>query len=170
MRTIHPIACCEVISDAILKQMLITDYYDGPLGGFIQCPTCSAVYYFRTLDWSRSHLVRIIVLSLLPTDSMEKLLSFFEETPPKSQWIPKRVQRANDRDLDQIEAFIAGIVAQAKPPSIAIAWNIASNEVISGCPVSHFAPDQWIGIFDADTGESWKQYDWFRELGIERDL
>ncbi len=119
------------VAVAIIERMLITDYYDGAITGFVQCPVCSATYHFVTLDWSESHLNRVIALSLLPADSLMRIVSFFSEEPATGKWIPQLLQRASDEDLDRIEAFLSEITRRAEPPSILLAWNIATDEVLA---------------------------------------
>ena len=176
MNAQKPITCCKNIpsiasrdvANSIIEHMLITEYYDGPLSGFIQCPTCLSVYHFVTLDWGQSHFTRVIGLSSVPSDSMARLTSFFSEVPSRSQWIPELLRKARDRDLDRIEAFLSEILTQAEPPSIVIAWTISSNRLLAARKVSNPAPGQCISISDLPISEMRNTYDWFGDLGLAR--
>ena len=111
MSAIQPIISCTAVPDVAyrdfvgtrIEYMLITEWYDGATSGFIQCSAVSPIYHFVTLDWSQSHAIRIIALSVVPSDSMTRLISFFPETPPRGQWMPKILQRASEQDLDRID-------------------------------------------------------------------
>jgi hypothetical protein len=177
MKTAPPITCCQAIpdvashevSDALLTKLLVAEYYDGAAGGFLQCPVCGSVYQFITLDWSDNHLVRVIALSLLPPDSMTRLEAFFSEAPTRSPWIPKMLLGAKDQDLDRIEPFLAEVTAQAEPPSIILAWNLSTNEVISARRISALSRDHFVSLFDLDAPAPPRRVDWFAELGLTRD-
>jgi len=177
MNAVQPITCCKGVpgvaahdvADALLSHMLVTEYYDGAISGFVQCPVCRSVYHFVTLDWTPSHLVRVIALSLLPADSMTRLVSFFSEAPPRGQWIPKILQRATDQDLDRIEAFLSEITAKAEPPSLVLAWNVITTEILAARKISALTPDHFISLFDLDARAARERADWFGDLGVARD-
>jgi len=176
MSTLHQIICCKAIpreishevANPIIEQMLITEYYDGPISGFLQCSACESVYHFVTLDWSQSHFVRVIALSLVPADSMARILSFFAEVPAKPQWTPQILQRATEQDLGRIEAFLSEILAGAEPPSIVMAWNILTNEILSARTVGTLSSDHFVSMFDMDTQTPHEAHDWFAHLGVAR--
>jgi hypothetical protein len=152
----------------MIERMIITDYYNGAIGGFVRCPVCSAVYHFVTLDWSESHLNRVIALSLLPADSMTRIVSFFSEEPAAGKWIPQRMQRASDEDLDQINAFLSDMTQRAEPPSILLVWNIKTDEVLAARNVGCIAPEDSVSMFDFDAPAGRKDHDWFAELDVPR--
>jgi hypothetical protein len=173
----RPITCCKAIPGAasqdvagsMIEQALITEYYDGAISGFIQCSSYSSLFSFVTLDWSQSHWVRVIALSRLPPDSLTRLLSFFAEVPASAQWIPKVLQRPSDQELDRIEAFVTEITASAEPPSIVMAWNVRTNEILSARNVGPMSPDHFVSLFAFDAPAPPKQYDWFADLAVARD-
>jgi hypothetical protein len=98
------IACCQEVPHApelmaastLLERMLVTGYYNGPLSGFLQCPTCGSTFYFFTIDWSRDKFTRVIALRPLPGEAMQRLVNFFSESPQWPQWIPRKMQRPSD--------------------------------------------------------------------------
>jgi hypothetical protein len=177
MQTDRQLTCCVSAHDAtshdvaaaMVRRMLITEYYDGAVAGFLQCPACSAVYRFVTLDWSQNRFVRVIALSLLPADSMTRMVSFFAEVPPPGKWVPRMLQRPSDEDLDRIDAFLAEIVARAEPPSIVLAWNIDTDEVLAVRPAPPRSPEDYLSLFDFETPRTGEQHDWFAELGLNPD-
>jgi hypothetical protein len=178
MKTAPPITCCKDIpgivahdvADSLLSHVLVTDYYDGATSGFLQCPVCGSVYHFFTLDWSRNHWVRVIALALLPPDSMTKLEAFFSEAPSRSPWIPTKLKRASDQELDSIERFLSEITAQAEPPSILLAWNVSTNEILSARKITPLSQGDLMSLFDLDDSAAQRRVDWFAELGVARDL
>jgi len=176
MISAQPNRCCKAIpgvashavDEALIGQMLITEYYDGATSGFIQCSGCLSVYHFVTLDWSQNQVVRVIALSLVPSDSMARLVSFFAEAPPRSPWIPEALRRGSDQDLDRMEAFLSGIVPQAQPPNIVMAWNVLTNEILSARRVGSLPADHFVSLFDLQTTPVRTRYDWFEDLGVDR--
>jgi len=178
MSAIQPINTCNAVPEGAwndaagttIEHILVTDYYDGARGGFMQCSAGSPLYHFITLDWSQSHSVRVIALSLVPVDSMAELISFFSENPARGQWIPKILQRASEEELDRIESFLSEIVARAEPPSVVLAWNSWPNEILAARQVGPLSPDHFVNMFDLDDVRTARdKYDWFAELRVARD-
>jgi hypothetical protein len=177
MTSARPITCCKAIpgvaahevAGSLVGDMCVTGYYDGPTEGILQCPACGSVYHFKTLAWSRNHFIRVISLSPLPPDSMTKIVSFFAERPTGSPWIPRALAHATDQDLDRIEPFLVGILAEAGPPSIVLAWDIVTNEVLAARQVGVLPPEHWFGPLDLDVGSAGKEFDWFADLGVPQD-
>jgi hypothetical protein len=178
MNAIQPIIPCNAVpqgawnnvAGTTIEHMLVTGYYDGATGGFVQCSAISPIYHFVTLYWSQSHTIRVIALSLVPADSWAKLTSFFSEKPQGGQWIPKILQRPSDEDLDRIERFLSEIVARAEPPSVVLAWNISTNEILAARQVGPISPDHLVNMFDLDDVRTARDtYDWFADLGVARD-
>jgi len=64
--------CCRLIDDLAtseespFKRMVVTDYYDGPLAGLLECSRCGACFGFRMLDWDDLQNRRIYALSPTP--------------------------------------------------------------------------------------------------------
>lgn len=50
------------------SRMLITNYYDGPIEGFVECHTCGRLYAFRKLAWDEDQDLRIFGLAPLDDD------------------------------------------------------------------------------------------------------
>jgi hypothetical protein len=177
MSTLQPITCCKAIpgvashhvAESMIDHMLVTDYYDGPTHGFLQCSGCSSVFHFITLDWSHDHSVRVIALSLLPADSMARLECFFGDVPSRKQWIPTALVRASDSYLDRLETFLSEITRQAERPSIVMAWNVSTNEILAARKVGPLSPDHYVSMFDPDTPEAGARHDWFADLGLKRE-
>jgi hypothetical protein len=177
MTTAPPITCCQEIpgsaahdvAGSLLSHVFVTEYYDGATGGLLQCPVCGSVYHFITLDWSRNHWVRVIALARLPPDSMTRIEAFFSEVPSRSPWIPTRLRRASDQDLDSIERFLSEITARAEPPGILLAWDVSTNRVLAARKIDTPSADHAAGMFDPDAPADRRRVDWFAELGVSRD-
>lgn len=176
MSAVQAVVCCQAlpavasheIDDSLIRRMLVTDYYDGAIGGFLQCPVCLSVYHFITLDWSDNHFVRVIALSLVPADSMAKLASFFGEVPGNAPLIPQRMRRPSEEELDHIEAFFAAITRDAQPPSIVVAWDVSSSKVLAARKVSNPSPVSFRDLLGCDEPNPGPRYDWFKDLGVTR--
>ena len=87
----------------------------------------------------------------------------------QGQWIPKLLQRASDQDLDRIESFVFEITKEAKPPSIVIAWDVSTNTILSARHVDGLSPGHFTSMLDFRLDMDRNRYDWFTDLGIQRD-
>lgn len=172
MTTSKRITCCQSISDlastavddSLIEHMIVLDYYDGPIGGFLRCPACGKEYHFLTLDWNGEQAIRIIALAEVPANTFEQLACFFGESPNRKKWIPKLLSRASEQDLDRIEPFVAGLAALAAAPSIVLAWNVYTTEIVATRRVAPDVVPSIIPIFE----RGGSRFDWFAYLGLTR--
>jgi hypothetical protein len=74
--------CCQWIESQTQASMpfgrtVATEYYDGPIQGFVECSVCGKVYSFLKLDWDDSQDVRIFSFAPLGI-LMDKLIHQLE--------------------------------------------------------------------------------------------
>ena len=170
----HQIECCRLVSDSpsihgvgqMLDHMLVTDYFDGPIAGFLRCDACSSVHFFTTIAWSRNSFVRVIALATVPEDSWFKLISFFGEIPSGQCWIPPILSRPTEQELDRIEAFLKSITAQAGVTTLILAWDITSTKVLAARKVEGLSPPSDLNMFSNNRLATKSAGNWFANLGL----
>jgi len=168
------IQCCRLIPDApsgcgadqFLNHMLVTEYYDGPISGFLRCETCSSVYFFTTVAWSRSSFVRVIALASVPEDSWPRLISFFGQTPSGRHWIPTMLSRPSEEELDQIEAFLGSITSEAGATTLLLAWDITLSSVLAVRRVNGLPTPSDLNLLAPRWSGAKSAADWFADLGM----
>jgi len=169
-------SCCKttpttipaVVSDDPFSQILVLDYCDGEIGGFLKCRVCDSEYNLFMLDWDDAHLVRIVALAPIADGSFQRLFTIFNARPDQRRvWTPPVWSRASEERLEELyESGIQDVIDHAATPTIVIAWSIKTERTLAMRKVDPSAVPPLVSWFDQQPPPS--HFDWFGYLRLPR--
>ncbi len=168
------IPCCQdpptlAQAPAPFSQIIALGFYDGPTSGVLRCTTCLAEYKFDMLDWDADHEVRIMRLASLPAGSLARCVAALTQTEPPRWpvWVPSRSSLPSEEARDKADAAVEGILAQAKPAELIVAWVGYGERILAARKVPakdlNAVPDWFSQVDPARDGN------WFAVLGLAKD-
>jgi hypothetical protein len=147
-----------------LAQMVVLDYYDGPVGGLLKCKVCGSEYHFYLLDWDEMHAVRIFALAPLPKSSFERIFGLFEATPDRRVWCPP--WPTDERTSELYESGIQNIIGRAASATVVIAWDNRADKTLAMRGVDAPPAGNLSVWFDRQPGSD--PFDWFGYLRLAK--
>jgi hypothetical protein len=149
--------------------MVVLDFYDGPISGFLQCKVCGAAYHFYMLDWDDLHVVRIFALAPVAEASLQRLFTLLNATPDRHVWIPPVFTRASEETIsDLYDRGIQDMIDRAATPTMVIAWSIRAEKTLAIRGVDSAAVPHLSAWFDRQPHPV--VFDWFGYLRIAKPL
>lgn len=152
-----------MLSDIPVK-MIVTEWYDGPVGGVVRVVPDRSFWFFL-LDWDSSHRIRLFGLQEIP--EFENRIEQLTTDPPKwPVWIPAVFVQPTQ----EAENWIAiRRVSRTRPDTIdaVLVWDTQDEK---GIAIQNLAPADaihtvsWFDAMDSAEGPR----DWFSILGIPR--
>lgn len=144
--------------------MLIYDWYDGPVGGLVlvNSQTCC----FQMVDWDSSHRFRIMGIQGI-SKSLENLIpSLTDEQPKWPVWFPAALIEPSDESRTWVKSVLA-IRCHPEILDGVFVWETVCEQALS---IRHLKPDlaahvmPWFDAVDSAEG----QIDWFGALSLPR--
>jgi hypothetical protein len=152
-------------------QLIVLNWYDGPMRGVLRCLSCSAESLIDVIDWEEHDDgdVRVATVSPLPLGTLETLAIWEPKLNPIIWPIWTPVWEFDDRDREKAaRAVIKDRLAFAAMPTSLIAWR--GNANFDFIAVGHLERESCRLAMQAMTGrrrQGWP-IDWFAYLGLHR--
>lgn len=169
--------CCKSVSAAApiavvddpFSPMIVLDYYDGPVGGFLKCRTCGAAYHFHMLDWDAARLTRIFALTPISEATYQRVLAVLGAHADRHVWIPPVLSRASEEAIEGLyQAGIQKVVDDAGKPSVAVAWSVRAEKTLTTRGIDPSAAEHLAAWFDRQPERV--DFDWSHYLNVARPL
>lgn len=124
--------CCgaTMVSGApVFGRVLVLDWEDGPVSGFIECGNCKNTYEFRTVAHDDAYDRRVMALSPVPNSGLNKLIDVLARylEPRWPTWVPIWAFPSAEAH-DEVEAELSRFVKQVRP----IAWIVITKTLSAG--------------------------------------
>lgn len=152
------------VAEDTFAQMVVLDYYDGPVGGLLKCRYCNTGYHFYLLDWDNTHAVRIFALAPTPESTFARIFELFGAIPDRRIWFPPW-PREEDL-LDLLESDIQDVANRADTPTLVIAWSNRTDRTLAMRGLDSSLKGQLRLWFDLPSHAD--LFDWFNYLGLPR--
>ncbi len=170
----QPLTCCKeavashpaIPSKDLFSTMIVIDYYDGPIAGFLVCKLCQSHYYYYMLDWNADHSVRIFALAPVTATLFPKLYTLFQGHPTSLIWIPPVLaHRPSEEQIDELYASgLQEAIDSAGVVELVVGWSIVESKPISIRRVTTSLTQHLRSWFDLETLSD--LFDWFSFLSI----
>jgi hypothetical protein len=120
-------------------------------------------YSFLMIGWDAQHEVRIFALTPLATDSLQRIIDFFGQTPEWPVWFPAELKAPTEEFRSRLDV-LDGITKTAEQPAVIVAWSRSTRACVAARRpdpevLEHIR--EWFTLEDQLLA-----YDWFAYLGL----
>jgi hypothetical protein len=164
-------SCCHIVHRSkdvqpTLRQMVVWDWYDGPVTGLLVCEMCHAEFYFFMVDWSDDHAIRIFALQRLESGAIATLVGLVDEEPQWPIWMPQKLKFPTESDRSWIDQLDLLVLRNRQASSEVLAWDNAKHEPIV---MAEIGEDKlWFMEQLLESESMTSPFDWFGYLRLKR--
>ena len=117
-----------------IAQMIIVEWYDGPVAGAAICGECNAEVAFKMVAWDENQTMRVYTLADLPKGQFEKLANVFAVAGPPTWpvWWPAHFPSGEERDVAWRQA--QALLATAKVATCVVAAERLETRILRASP------------------------------------
>lgn len=131
------LVCCRDLPANIpcpspFDELVIFDYYDGPLEGLATCTACAAEYWFETVAKTEDLDAREVRLFRVPEGSTATIKEVLASKDPDGRQIWSPIWKFSSEEVEKrAEEVLASIRRSVSEPYLQLVWSSSTDRILS---------------------------------------